>query len=258
MAAVVRNLIFLWILEVASFSIPSQVNPWVTRCKSSSNCKTSLRRYYQHATTIRASSSNEVPDDPRTEPRRIYTISVPLPLGLTLEEMGASGGVVIVGISPEGNTARLNLDVFSNISQYATIQDKCICIRDKIMSVNGIPCQSKSLEEVIVLITNSGSTEATMELGRIDGSTVLHYSKGRCIAAKPGECYGFLAAKCGVDVAYECRTGHCLTCSMQMEFPDKSNSEKNGNIYRRDILNCVGTVPRNYEWLSIFDEGVST
>jgi hypothetical protein len=39
-----------------------------------------------------------------------------------------------------------------------------------------------------------------------------------------------------------------------MEFPDKRNSEKRGHIYGRSILNCVGTVPKNYEWLSVYDE----
>lgn len=253
-------LLLLYTFEVAPFSIISSravnINALVTRCNSLSDCKTtSLRRYNLHETTIYSSCSNEATDDPRNESRTIiHKIAIPLPLGLTLEEMGVSDGVVIVGISPNGSTARLNLDVFSNISQYDSIFDRCICIRDKIMSVNGIPCHDKGFEEVMELLTNSEAKEATIELGRIEGSTVFHYSKGRCIAAKPGESYGFLAAKCGVNVAYECRTGNCLTCSRQMEFPDKSNSGKKGNIYQRVILNCVGTVPRNYEWLNIFDE----
>jgi len=44
-------------------------------------------------------------DDPRVEPRIMYKVDVSLPLGLTLEDMDSdpSYGVVIVGISPEGN-----------------------------------------------------------------------------------------------------------------------------------------------------------
>ena len=204
-------------------------------------------------------SSSSVPiDDPRMEPRTTHELSIQLPLGLTLEEMDVSDcsyGVAIIGISTDGNAAKMNSNVFSDTSSIhqSSVAQRCICIRDKIMSVNGIPCQDKSLDDVIELIANSDSQRVTLGLGRIEQSTVLHYSQGRCIAAKPGESYGFLAQKCGVDVTYECRIGQCLTCSRWMEFPDKMNTETKDNVYQRTILNCVGTVPNNYEWLNIFD-----
>lgn len=199
-------------------------------------------------------------DDPKTESRSIHTLSIPLPLGLTLEEMDISDpsyGVVIVAIAPEGNASKINLNAFSNISQSGSVGDHCICIRDKIMSVNGTPCHDQSLDTVIQLIKQCELEEVTIELGRIEHSTILTYSKGRSIAAKPGESYGFLAQKCGVEIEYECRTGNCLTCSRWMEFPDKSNVEKTGKLHRRSILHCVGTVPRNYEWLRVLDESSS-
>jgi len=50
-------------------------------------------------------------DDPRVEPRAMYKIDISLPLGLTLEEMDSdpSCGVVVVGISPEGNAGEATL-----------------------------------------------------------------------------------------------------------------------------------------------------
>ena len=49
-------------------------------------------------------------DDPRVEPRIVYKFDISLPLGLTLEEIDSdpSYGVVIVGISPEGNAGEAN------------------------------------------------------------------------------------------------------------------------------------------------------
>ena len=44
-------------------------------------------------------------DDPRLDPRIVHHIKLSLPMGLVLEELDAdpSFGVVIVGITPEGN-----------------------------------------------------------------------------------------------------------------------------------------------------------
>lgn len=50
-------------------------------------------------------------DDPRVEPRVMYKMDIRLPLGLTLEEIDTdpSCGVVIVGITPEGNAGEAKL-----------------------------------------------------------------------------------------------------------------------------------------------------
>lgn len=221
-----------------------------------------MRQYFasygrsEPASHINALFSKAVPtEDPRTELRTIHKLSLPLPLGLILEDMDMSNpsyGVVIVAISPDGNAAKLNENEFSDVSD--SIGDRCICIRDKILSVNGTPCHDSSLDTVIKLISECNS-DVTLELGRIQDSTIVTYSNGRCISAKAGESYGFLAQKCGVDIGYECRTGNCLTCSKWMEFPEKSTVDERtaGKLYKRTILHCVGTVPRNYEWLRILD-----
>lgn len=208
-------------------------------------------------TALQISSSS---DDPLIEPRTIHKISITLPLGLTLEDMDSddpSHGVVIVGMSPDGNAAKSNNDVFSRVVSNQQpeniVSAMCICIRDKIMSVNKTPCSDKSLDEVMGLIINSQTNEVALEVGRINESTVLNYYDGVCIAAKRNESYGFFATKCGIDVTYQCRTGNCFTCSRVLEFPDKRSSEKKGNVYQRIILNCVDKVPRGYDWLHVLD-----
>lgn len=256
----------LMITEATAFVIESSPARIKKLVPAASYTLTPCVRYYAIAhedrlnrsgTLLRASSSAIPMDGPIAEQRSTYKLSIPLPLGLVLEEVDIadpSHGVVIVGISPDGNAAQLNSKLFSDKSLNSTIGQKCICIRDKVISVNGTLCNDCSLEDVIQLITKSNDDNVVLEIGRIQQSTVLHYSQGRCIAAKPGESYGFLAQKCGARVMYECRTGNCLTCAKRMEFPDKMNSEEKGNLYERTILNCVGTVPRNYEWLNIIDE----
>ena len=220
----------------------------------------------QHGASLLASSSVLPPNDPRVEPRTTHKVKVNLPLGLVLEDMDSDPtyGVVIIGIN-EGNAAKYNAAVFSRIkSQERNIncRNECICIRDKIMSVNGTPCDDKGFDDVIELISSTQSDSVTMELGRIQDSTVLNYYNGICISAKPGESYGFLADKLGISIDYECRTGNCLTCARFLEFPDKERdlktNEGNQNLYERTILHCVGRVPKGYQWLHVLDYTVKT
>mmetsp|Transcript_6186 Transcript_6186/g.9484 ORF Transcript_6186/g.9484 Transcript_6186/m.9484 type:complete len:285 (-) Transcript_6186:163-1017(-) len=207
-------------------------------------------------------------DDPRVEPRVMHKIDISLPLGLTLEEMDSdpSCGVVVVGISPAGNAAKSNANVFSNIKSLdnndSTVGDKCICIRDKIISINGNTFHDQSFDNVVELISNADTNTITLEIGRLQGSTVVNYDNGLCISAKPGENYGFLASKCNVDSNYECRSGACQTCMAILEFPNKRKEKSDGgndeddgrgsnDIHRRTIFHCIGKVPRNYDWLQV-------
>jgi len=204
-------------------------------------------------------------NDPRVEPRTTHIVTVDLPLGIVLEEMDSdpSHGVAIIGIS-EGYAARYNAAIYSTIkSQGNTIDchSDFICVRDKVMSVNGTPCHDKSFDYVIDLISSAESNTVALELGRIRDSTVLNYYDGICISAKPGESYGFLAGKLGIDIQYACRSGNCQTCARWMEFPDKErdlSSDHGGkrNLYERTIFHCVGKVPRDYQWLHVLGNTV--
>ena len=252
---------------------------------SFSSCRTRSTQLHktQHDALLSLASSSSsqlsASTDPRLEPRTIHKVTIDLPLGIVLEEMDdvdPSYGVVIIGISSEGNAATCNANIFSSIKSNENGGkigiDQCICIRDKIISVNSSPCHDKGFDDVISLISNAGSNTVTLELGRLQQSTVVNYYNGICIAAKAGESYGFLASKCGVTVDYECRNGSCLTCARWMEFPDKmqedwEDSDNGGtsleenegeeiNLYERTILHCVGKVPRRYRWLHVLEPGV--
>lgn len=207
------------------------------------------------------SSVQSASNDPRVESRTTHTVTVDLPLGLVIEEMDLfdpSFGVAIIGIN-EGNSARHNSDVFAEMKSRGGAMDGrsggCICIRDKIMAVNGTPCADKGFDDVISLIAGTQSDKVTLALGRLSGSTVVNYYDGICISAKAGESYGFLAEKCGVCIDYECRTGNCQTCASLLEFPDKdrdlSSGGGGGSLYERTIFHCVGKVPRGYQWLHV-------
>jgi len=115
---------------------------------------------------------------------------------------------------------------------------------------------------VVELISNADTNTITLEIGRLQGSTVVNYGDGLCISAKPGENYGFLASKCNVDINYECRSGACQTCMAILEFPNKRKEKSDGgndeddgrgsnDIHRRTIFHCIGKVPRNYDWLHV-------
>ena len=213
---------------------------------------------------------------PLDEPRTTHKVTIDLPLGIILEEMDATDpslGVVIIGINNDGNAAKYNTDIFSKIKSQdhdgntINCRNDCICIRDKIISVNDTPCYDKGFDDVIDIISSiTKSKSVTIELGRLQGSTVINYYNGICIAAKEGESYGFLADKCGItDVQYECRTGNCQTCARWMEFPDKErdvitasnggeeDGKKKVNLYERTILHCVGRMPRGYQWLHVLE-----
>lgn len=193
----------------------------------------------------------------------LFSTQLHRPLGLVLEEMDltdASYGVAIIGISDSGNAAKYNSRLFSKLKapdeSGVDCRRDCICIRDKIMSVNGQPCHDKCFDDVVGLISNAESSTVTLQLGRLQQSTVLNYYNGYCISAKPGESYGFLAGACGVDIEYECRSGNCQTCMRRMEFPDKDRDiidGMKGNLYERTIFNCVGKVPRGYQWLHVLE-----
>jgi len=204
-------------------------------------------------------SADESP--PHPEPsvcRDVHTVRLDLPLGIVIEDLDGDTGVSIIGISPEGNASIHNQSVFGklkspDVSNFDATSAECVCIRDKVLSINGDNCHESTFDEVASLLSAERSNTVTLRLGRVPGSTVVNYCDGVCISAQPGESYGFLASKCGVNIDYECRTGNCGTCLRQLDFPDKLYDLKEGerHIYQRSILNCVGKVPRSYAWLHV-------
>jgi len=227
----------------------------------SSSVSPRTARYHNTKTSIAYNNVNEEDEESRTT----HKVTVTLPLGIILEEESL-GGVVVVGINDNSNTAKYNSSIMSKVKEEGREQIDCrydfICIRDKIISVNDISCHDKGLDNVINIISEQSKKKTDnaieIEVGRIQDTTVVNYYNGICISAKAGESYGFLADKCGItDVKYECRTGNCSTCMRHLQFPDKDrdvmpNADK-VNLYERTILHCVGKVPRNYQWLHVLE-----
>jgi len=220
------------------------------------------RRYHNTKTSIAYNNVNHEEDE---QPRITHKVLVNLPLGIMLEEeIGHDGGgVVVVGINDNSNTAKYNSSIMSKVKEgreQIDCQHDFICIRDKIISVNEISCHNKGLDDVINIISEESKKKTDnaieLEVGRLKDTTVVSYYNGICISAKAGESYGFLADKCGItDVKYKCRTGNCSTCMRYLQFPDKTrdvmpNADK-VNLYERTILHCVGKVPKNYQWLHV-------
>jgi len=192
--------------------------------------------------------------------REVHTVRIDLPLGIVIQDGDDESGVSVAGFSPGGNASIHNKNVFNKLKSTSDVRDsdatsaECVCIRDKLLSINGKPCHESNFDEVASLLSAEQSNSVTLRLGRVQGSTVVNfYDDGVCIAAQPGEHYGFLASNCGVHIDYQCRTGHCGTCLRYLDFPDKLYDMKEGetNIYQRSILNCVGKVPRSYAWLHV-------
>ncbi|KAL7440609.1 hypothetical protein ACHAXH_004667 [Discostella pseudostelligera] len=272
--------------------ISSPIRPRTANHSPDDGASTSIpirarRRHYSPTRVLSLDqSSSSAPatlDESFIEPRTIHEVTIELPLDVILEEMdlspdAAPSGVAIIGINHNGNAAIYNSNIFSklkspdNCNNIISCRNDCICIRDKIMSINGVPCHDKSFDDVITLISNSdstvGSNKLTIGLGRLTKSIIVNYHNGIAISAKPGESYGFLAAKCGIHtIEYQCRSGNCQTCMRWLEFPDKTigddedeleeeeeatkNSRNGRNIYRRTIMHCVGKVPRGYDWLHV-------
>ena len=243
----------------ASFIIRRRAsrNAEPTRIRADHNLLRTWTSRARSQATTRASSGESQPHLEPSVCREVHTVRLDLPLGIVIEDLdGDELGVSVVGISPGGNASTHNNDLFSKLKS-ADVRDfdetsaECVCIRDKLLSINGTPCHESKFDEVVSLLSVEQSNSVTLRLGRVKGSTVVNFYDGVCIAAQPGEFYGFLANKCGVHVDYECRTGNCGTCLRRLDFPDKLYEGGERDVYHRSILNCVGKVPRSYAWLHV-------
>lgn len=161
----------------------------------------SINTHRRHRT--RQLLSSAVSNESSIEPRTIHEVTIELPLGVVLEDMDPSSlssstvtapsGVTIICIHENGNAAIYNANIFSKLKSLPTentynisCRNDCICIRDKIMSINGLPCHDMGLDDVINLIfksatNNSRNNKITIGLGRLTKSTVVNYHWNRHI-----------------------------------------------------------------------------
>jgi ferredoxin len=151
------------------------------------------------------------------------------PMGLVIEEIDETGlGLRIAQINPDGATAALCRSGSADV-----------CIRDKILAVNGEPCGVLSFEEVRDLITSTPDDEVRLLLGRPEGAIPVKWPNGVSVAAWPGEYLGNLADLACFQISYSCRSGSCGSCEHSIE----TDSTK-----KRYVRPCVARVPKDAAW----------
>jgi ferredoxin len=152
-------------------------------------------------------------------------------MGILLEkdESDPSSGVVVKNIDPKGQTA-------TRIRQSKEDAKSVICIRDKILAVNGIQCQNSSFERVLELIQDSND-DVDLMVGRHCESVVVTWSNGVSIAAKSGEYFGNLANESSFLIPYSCRSGSCGTCEQSIIIDGRKEKQT-------FIRPCVARVPK--------------
>jgi ferredoxin len=151
-------------------------------------------------------------------------------MGIVIEDIDETGlGLRIAQINPDGATAALCRSGSADV-----------CLRDKILAVNGEPCGVLSLEEVIDIITVTPGDEVSLLLGRPEGAIPVKWPNGVSIAAWPGEYLGNLAdLACFQNISYSCRSGSCGTCEFSIE---------TDSCEKRYVRPCVAKVPKDVAW----------
>ena len=152
------------------------------------------------------------------------------PMGIVIEEIDETGlGLRIAQINPDGATAALCRSGSADV-----------CLRDKILAVNGEPCGVLSFEQVMDVITSTPGDEVSLLLGRPKGTIPVKWPNGVSIAAWPGEYLGNLAGLAGFQISYSCRSGSCGSCEHSIETDDSGK--------KRYVRPCVARVSKDVAW----------
>ena len=158
----------------------------------------------------------------------VTTVQIPTPMGIVIEEIDSSDthqGVRITRVEPDGNAAA---------SCGATAAD-LLCVRDKILAVNGVACSEAPFEVVMDNIRSSTGGKVELTLGRPRGSVIVKWPNGVCVAAQPGEYLGNIGYEGMMQIPYSCRSGSCGTCEQVV-------STDNGNA--RYLRPCFAKIPK--------------
>ena len=136
-------------------------------------------------------------------------VSLRKPMGVILEEdeFDPNAGVIIKRIDPTGQTAAACRSDPSDLD---------ICIRDRIIQVNGIDVANGSLEEIMKTILD-GPEITKMVLSRPDDAVVIRWPNGISVAADPGDSFGLIAQnEALVRIPYSCSSGGCGSCEQSI------------------------------------------
>ena len=142
-----------------------------------------------------------------------HVVSLRKPMGIILQTDDAdpAAGVIVKHIDPHGPTAAACRSNPSGVD---------ICIRDKVIRVNGRDVSNDSLEEIMALITD-GPEKVELVLGRPSDAVVLRWANGVSVAARPGDSFGCIAQhEAGIRIPYSCASGICGTCEQSISTED--------------------------------------
>jgi len=157
-----------------------------------------------------------------------HVVSLRKPMGIILEgdESNLAAGVFVKRMDPQGQTAAACRSDPSGFD---------ICIRDKVMFVNGVDVSQDSLESIMELIIDGPNT-VEIVLGRPSDAAVVRWTNGISIAAKPGDSFGCIARhEALIKIPYSCASGACGTCEQSISSEDEE--------FRQYIRPCVARVP---------------
>jgi len=138
-----------------------------------------------------------------------HEVTLRKPLGMILEsvEENPGAGIIIKRIDPHSLTAVMCKSEPDNYD---------ICIRDRILNVNGKDVGSESYENVMQMISD-GPDEVRLSLGRPSDAVVIRWNNGISVAAKSGDPIKQIAQdEASVKIPYACYSGGCGSCEQSI------------------------------------------
>jgi ferredoxin len=167
----------------------------------------------------------------------VVKVRIPKPLGIVLEELSvedSKGGVGIVEVNPQGNAAK-----YGRSSSVTMDDGPLLCVRDKVLAVNGEDVSTAAFDTVMEKIIASDLPVVELTLQRPQNSVVVAWDNGVSVAAQPGEYLGNVASEAGMKIHYSCRSGSCGTCEQSVDL--------NNGKEQRYCRPCSSRVPKGVQ-----------
>lgn len=158
----------------------------------------------QKKTSFLLLSKNSLDKEPDVKMKR-HSVSLQKPIGIILEidEERPDLGVLVRRIDENGSTAA---------ACRAKPMETDICVRDRLLEINGVDVSDKTLENVMDIIIEA-PIDIDLVLGRDSDSIIVRWSNGIAVAAKVGDSFRSIASSDAyVKIPYSCESGGCGTC----------------------------------------------
>ncbi|GFH54047.1 predicted protein [Chaetoceros tenuissimus] len=157
-----------------------------------------------------------------------HSVSLQKPMGIILEidEERPDLGILVRRIDENGSTAA---------ACRAKPMETDICVRDRLLEINGVDVLDETLENVMDMIIEA-PRDIDLVLGRDSDSIIVRWSNGIAVAAKVGDSFRSIASSDAyVKIPYLCESGGCGTCEQTIVI---------GSCEPRYIRPCCARVPQ--------------